>query len=722
MAFNPELGSTSPAVLLDNAERLDKLVNGPAADVPDRGGDPLYSWRQMMAKNDEVRQNLIPLSKQYMTLAAAQADIANIPVGSTTYYRSPDNSALAIEVMNVGGTLQPTGRKMPSQGDIDNLTSIVQIINSLFSKYAPAGFSLTFNDDTGNFSVAIKDDGTLAAGAVETNQITSSIARLNTIVSTLISAEGDRPTMDSAFAVEFHDALYNICVAIDSTGRLLAGGATIQNLTAGVNLNLPDGSYFSLGGVQGFKLSLADIYQQLCFAIKDDGTLAAGNTELNSLSVSGDTSLGDVTSTSIITGEIKSPSVFNNGESKTLKFKFLSDIIHILSFGQSLSTGVNGTPVQTIDELYNAVKFNGGVRAQDGGEDPAITHASFLPYTETIQDTGNGTGYETPVAGCIKMIYDLTVQENHGFSLSDMAILGSAPGQGGKTIGQLSNTAGIYMPRVRNDISYGLALSQSSGKTYSPEAVMWIQGETDQSNGTTKDAYIDYYDRMVSKINEYASEVMGEKRELPWFTYQFSSWINRAPNNAYPTIPMALLELAKTRDDTVMVCPMYIFDYYDDAHLTGPGYKEFGAYMGIAIKRTIFDGIPFEPLWPISHIRQGRVINIKFNPVGKLVLDTSFVSDPGNFGFSIVDSDGAEIAITSVSVRFDTVSVVAASDVTDGAKLRYAFIGGTHGQKPDRTQGPRGCLRDSQGDTIIFDPDGLNRRMDNYCTMFEIEI
>ncbi|WP_219712952.1 SGNH/GDSL hydrolase family protein [Klebsiella pneumoniae] len=119
MAFNPELGSTSPAVLLDNAERLDKLVNGPAADVPDRGGDPLYSWRQMMAKNDEVRQNLIPLSKQYQTLAAAQADIANIPEGSTTYYRSPDDSALAIEVMNVGGTLQPTGRKMPSQQAVD---------------------------------------------------------------------------------------------------------------------------------------------------------------------------------------------------------------------------------------------------------------------------------------------------------------------------------------------------------------------------------------------------------------------------------------------------------------------------------------------------------------------------------------------------------------------------------------------------------------------------
>ncbi|VCW94135.1 SGNH/GDSL hydrolase family protein [Klebsiella quasipneumoniae] len=118
MAFNPELGSTSPAVLLDNAERLDKLVNGSALTEPDRAGVELDTWRGMMAKNDEVRQNLIPLSKQYATLAAAQADIANIPTGSATYYRSPDDSALAIEVINTAGTLQPTGRKMPSQSSM----------------------------------------------------------------------------------------------------------------------------------------------------------------------------------------------------------------------------------------------------------------------------------------------------------------------------------------------------------------------------------------------------------------------------------------------------------------------------------------------------------------------------------------------------------------------------------------------------------------------------
>ncbi|MBE0235871.1 hypothetical protein FOT83_06885, partial [Klebsiella pneumoniae] len=65
MAFNPELGSTSPAVLLDNAERLDKLVNGPAGTVPDRAGQPLDTWRQivtmMLAAVTQIRR---PLTKQ----------------------------------------------------------------------------------------------------------------------------------------------------------------------------------------------------------------------------------------------------------------------------------------------------------------------------------------------------------------------------------------------------------------------------------------------------------------------------------------------------------------------------------------------------------------------------------------------------------------------------------------------------------------------------------
>ncbi|EOI3343468.1 TPA: SGNH/GDSL hydrolase family protein [Klebsiella pneumoniae] len=134
MAFNPELGSTSPAVLLDNATRLDNLLNSLELAIPDREGVDLDTWRGMMAKNEalteETRQNLIPLSRQYATLAAAQADIANIPVGSTTYYRSPDDSALAVEVINNAGTLQPTGRQMPSKSYLDSVSAVTGQIYS----------------------------------------------------------------------------------------------------------------------------------------------------------------------------------------------------------------------------------------------------------------------------------------------------------------------------------------------------------------------------------------------------------------------------------------------------------------------------------------------------------------------------------------------------------------------------------------------------------------
>ncbi|EOD2838663.1 hypothetical protein ACJLW8_005504, partial [Raoultella ornithinolytica] len=126
------LGSTSPEVLLGNATRLDELVNGPAATVPDRAGEPLDSWRKIItailessaAAIETIRLTLIPLGEQYATEADAQAAINNgtIPTGSYFYVRSTDDSALAVEYRNVAGTAQPTGRKMPSQDLLNQLT------------------------------------------------------------------------------------------------------------------------------------------------------------------------------------------------------------------------------------------------------------------------------------------------------------------------------------------------------------------------------------------------------------------------------------------------------------------------------------------------------------------------------------------------------------------------------------------------------------------------
>ncbi|QOK32088.1 hypothetical protein IFY65_02009 [Klebsiella pneumoniae] len=124
----------------DNNATIDEFVNSPELTLTTRTGTERDTLAGIQKKSDdqrvqmaedgaavveETRKNLIPLSRQYMTLAAAQADIANIPVGSTTYYRSPDDSALAIEVINNAGTLQPTGRKMPSSQAVDSVRGLI---------------------------------------------------------------------------------------------------------------------------------------------------------------------------------------------------------------------------------------------------------------------------------------------------------------------------------------------------------------------------------------------------------------------------------------------------------------------------------------------------------------------------------------------------------------------------------------------------------------------
>ncbi|HBR6412038.1 TPA: SGNH/GDSL hydrolase family protein [Klebsiella pneumoniae] len=182
--LNPPLGTTTPEIFLDNVKRADELVNGPAGTVNDRAGEPLDTWRQMMAKNDEVRQNLIPLSKQYQTLAAAQADIPNIPEGSTAYYRSPDDSALAIEVMNVGGTLQPTGRKMPSQQAVDEASdSAKEALERVPEEKVMPALVPVVHDMAGNVPIYL-ENGELDAKAV-TGSFSDKVAGKGTVIPTL---------------------------------------------------------------------------------------------------------------------------------------------------------------------------------------------------------------------------------------------------------------------------------------------------------------------------------------------------------------------------------------------------------------------------------------------------------------------------------------------------------------------------------------------------------
>ncbi|WP_202374629.1 hypothetical protein, partial [Escherichia coli] len=80
-------------------------------------------------------------------------------------------------------------------------------------------------------------------------------------------------------------------------------------------------------------------------------------------------------------------------------------------------------------------------------------------------------------------------------------ILGSVPAEGGQPIDVLAAYPGKYMQRVFDDISYGYARAQELGKTYRPVAMYWMQGEADQTKGTTKADYQAIFDTMQQRID-----------------------------------------------------------------------------------------------------------------------------------------------------------------------------------------------------------------------------
>ncbi|HHL5212126.1 TPA: hypothetical protein ACQ8GE_003693, partial [Klebsiella pneumoniae] len=173
--------SNSMKDLSDNAQAYDDFMNSENDTFIDRlenEKDTLAGAQKKMAAAAEAsvqdtRQNLIPLSRQYMTMAAAQADIANIPEGSTTYYRSPDDNALAVEVINNAGTLQPTGRKMPSQEAIDALRILItQEVTKIMASGAAASLeghpdvAWAWVDKEGKSTTETLSDGTTNLAAL----------------------------------------------------------------------------------------------------------------------------------------------------------------------------------------------------------------------------------------------------------------------------------------------------------------------------------------------------------------------------------------------------------------------------------------------------------------------------------------------------------------------------------------------------------------------------
>ncbi len=409
-------------------------------------------------------------------------------------------------------------------------------------------------------------------------------------------------------------------------------------------------------------------------------------------------------------------------ETRTYKTggNYPANLNHLEIFGQSLSQGALSLPLQTTVQRYDSLMFVGGLRPVHPAYEVPDFFADFIPLVEATAADGYA-GHETPCGGATDAVKQFIEDEN-GVHHTEQAymLLGSACGQGGRSIQQLIDT--YLQTELKPAMTAAYNLAQEKGWTYDMPLIGWCQGENDNrpSDPTTIQSYQDSMQTLIAELDTHLKTLDPSLSMGGLVTTQLCSFVTSG--RTAPHIEIAIYEAAMAPNSNVyLACPLYIFDYADQYHVDGVSSKWMGAYIGLAYKRVVVDGEDWKPIHPLSHKKQGSILEVKFHvPAAPLRWDTEHIAAVNNYGFTLADGAGADIPILSITLsQPDTLKIITAAPLPAGSQLRYGWapLG-----RPNRRTGVRGNLRDSQGDRLIFDPEGINKPMHNWSPIFQYEV
>ncbi|MCS5829508.1 hypothetical protein LNO09_18920 [Klebsiella variicola] len=674
MAFNPELGSTSPAVLLDNAERLDKLVNGDALTEPDRAGVDLDTWRGMMAKNDEVRKNLIPLSKQYMTLEAAQADIANIPDGSTTYVRSSDDAYLAVEYKNTGGTLEATGRRMISAGYVDALRDLVTTELAKIMAFGAAQTTDAYPDiaglildSVGNAVYRRYADGTSQFPAL---MIGSGIE--------LVQMTG------GGFVCQMRatgEEIFNI----SAMGNLTHGSVTTwfaddESVSDYAEIHMdPQGRIYRRVRRDGTEERVGDETpdddaSEYPMVVSVDGNIIAVN-GYNVTQITNDAGVSNIAPVAFakfirflsnISGSyLTNRSTYDGNYRARESLRFL---VHLIITGQSLAAGGSTqtqSPVTTTAQAdYGILAFKTGPKVDFKYD--TLNESLLEAVIPCRENAGTRPGQESPSSGMAFKIHDLT---GHTVLVSDACSSGTA-------IEDISSGSATFTGATKM-IQSAVAMAEKLGMQYVPVMVL-IHGNQNAAAGTSISSYRTAMETLRAHYESVINAATGETQSLHMFVGQLSNTIPYGGTaGSTKTNIIGIAQYREARDNALihLASAQYARPYSDGEHMTSAGYRTEGEVIGSVVGGWLNDSAK-SSLVPIESdvVQSGTTITIPVaGCVGDLVIDTARVTDPGNYGFALTGATIASVAVSGSGTAAKI--VITKADSTAATALSYASQG-----------------------------------------------
>ena len=389
-------------------------------------------------------------------------------------------------------------------------------------------------------------------------------------------------------------------------------------------------------------------------------------------------------------------------------------VICIPVYGQSLALGEEAVRVTDFDELIKS--SSGRIVTQN------------LDHRFGYFDNNDAKEWLKKIIRYQKRTFELSaygMAEMLAKELGEDTLICIFPdGQGESYLAKLNKPTLPYQ-KLLEDIEVAYRKAKEKGWQFYVPAICWMQGESDITDYPDTD-YYQLLKQFESDINADIKQLTHQQQDVRIICYQTNAVTRGVHFEAHRfegckeiEVPQAMVDLI--RDDTLFWAsgPTYPYAFPREAiHIDGIGQKRLGYHEALSALSIIRGGERFRGLIPLSSTIEGNDVIIHFNvPTPPLVLDTVLVNKIENYGFSVITPDNDDIAI-KVQIEGEQVRVSCNHAVTADMRVRYA-VNGVMGKSGYRN-GPRGNLRDSQGDIHTANIKGHRYPLHNWCYQFDM--
>lgn len=389
-------------------------------------------------------------------------------------------------------------------------------------------------------------------------------------------------------------------------------------------------------------------------------------------------------------------------------------VICIPVYGQSLALGEEAIRITDFDSLANYA--DGRIVTERMDHDFGyFDNNDFKEFAKRITHYQKRS-FELTIYSMAKMLAD---------SLGNDTLICIFPGgQGATAIKDLSKGAMPYQ-KFLEDIGSAYHTAKEREWDFIVPAICWMQGESDIEDYPETN-YKKLLKQFQTDISNDIKSITHQGNHVQIICYQTNNVSGGRKFQPYlyncieGRIPQSQLELVRDDSSFWASGPTYPYDFVRERiHIDSISQQLHGQLVALTALDILHNRKQQRGLLPqeISYKENG--ITIKFHvPAPPLTWDTIHVTPPALYGFSVITPDKKNI-LRAVTLQDDYVHLLCSTQ-PKGCRVRYAING--ERMKSGRKHGPRGNLRDSQGE---YQKAFLNNSiypLYNWCWQFDIPI